>query len=271
MYFSDINPANVVERLIEFLENGLEETGLQKFIVGLSGGLDSSVCADLAVRAVGAERISGVMMPYKTSSSASLKDAEELAGMLGIETQTVDITPMADAYFNITPEINDLRKGNFMARIRMAILYDFAAKNRGLVVGTSNKTEALLGYGTLHGDVAWDIDPLWDLYKTQVRQVAEYLEIPRKIIDKIPTADLWEGQTDEGELGFTYGRIDELLYLMVDYGYDLGHLLDEGFEEDEIQRARSLVKGNQFKRLGPKAARLFHDYPGCDFIAPEGW
>ncbi|MBD3232498.1 MAG: NAD+ synthase [candidate division Zixibacteria bacterium] len=271
MYFSDINPANVVERLIEFFKNELEETGLQKFIVGLSGGLDSSVCAVLAVKAVGAESVLGVMMPYKNSSSNSLKDAEELAGMLGIETKTVDISPMSEAYFNIAPDINDLRQGNFMARIRMAILYDFAAKNKGLVLGTSNKTEALLGYGTLHGDVAWDIDPLWDLYKTQVRQVAEYLEIPRKILDKTPSADLWEGQTDEAELGFTYERIDELLYLMVDYGYDFDHLLDEGFEKDEIQRARSLVKGNQFKRLGPKVARLFHDYPGCDFIAPEEW
>ena len=266
-----INPTEVSEQLVSFLNDGLKATGRAKYVIGLSGGLDSTVCAVLGIKAVGAKNVFGVIMPYATSSVSSQEDAIDISKRLGIESAVINISPIADAYFKMKTGIETLRKDNFLARVRMAVLYDYAAKFHGLVLGTSNKTEALLGYGTIHGDAAWDINPLWDLYKTQVRDLADYLKIPRNIIDKIPTADLWEGQTDEGELGFTYERIDRILYLMIELGYDLKRLTDEGLQESEIMRARQLVKKNQFKRSGPAVARLFKQYPGCDFVVPGDW
>ncbi|MBD3170416.1 MAG: NAD+ synthase [candidate division Zixibacteria bacterium] len=267
----EINPREVAEKLITFLKENLERVGRNGFVLGLSGGLDSSVCAALAVEAIGAGKINALMMPYATSSSASISDAEMLAEKLKIKVTKIDITPIVEPYFKLETDINYLRKGNFMARIRMALLYDHAARTRSLVLGTSNKSEALLGYGTLHGDVAWDINPLWDLYKTQVRTLAEYLEIPQAIIHKKPTADLWQGQTDENELGFTYERVDKLLFLALDKALRDPEIETEGFSMEEINRAKRLVKANQFKRSGPIVARIFPEYPGCDFIAPDSW
>jgi NAD+ synthase len=265
----DVN--EVTGRLCDFLSANLNRTGLNGFVLGLSGGLDSAVSTILSVRAVGKEKVKPILLPYKTSSPENLADARRLAESLDIEYHTVEITPMSEAYFAMEPEMGKIRRGNFMARMRMAVLYDHAAKFKMLVLGTSNKTEALLGYGTIHGDAAWDINPLWDLYKTQVRELARFLKVPSTIIEKNPTADLWQDQTDEGELGFSYDRIDRLLFLMIDSGYGNERLVKEGFSEEEISRAKKLVKINQFKRSGPITARLFDQYPGCDFAAPESW
>ncbi len=266
-----IKPAEITEKLVEFLSNNLQNTGLSVFVVGLSGGLDSAVSATLAAKSVGADKVVANIMPYKTSSKENIEDAQEIAASLGIRNNLIDISPMADSYFSRNDDMDNIRKGNFMARLRMALLYDTAAKENGLVLGTSNKTEALLGYGTIHGDAAWDVDPLWDLYKTQIRDLAGFLGVPQKIIDKAPTADLWEGQTDEGELGFAYARIDRLLFLMVDLGYSSDKLESEGFKVNEIERAKQLIKRNQFKRSGPVSAQLFPQYIGCNFVAPADW
>ncbi|MCP4631337.1 MAG: NAD+ synthase [candidate division Zixibacteria bacterium] len=266
-----VDTTDVVNRLTTFLKNYLNQANLDRYVIGLSGGLDSSVSAVLAVKAVGAEKVLGILMPYSTSSESSLVDALSMVDILGIEHIRIPISPFADAYTNSNRAMSDLRKGNVMARMRMVVLYDIAAKNKGLVLGTSNKTEALLGYGTIHGDVAWDINPLWDLYKTQVWELAKFLEIPQNIIEKAPTADLRSGQTDEDELGFKYSRVDHLLFNLVDLGYDNQKLISEGFTEDEIKRAQKLIKNNQFKRSGPAVARLYKEYPGCEFIAPDNW
>jgi len=179
---------------------------MEHAVVGLSGGIDSSLSCYLAVKALGAANVLGVRMPYKTSSPDSMTDAQLMIAMLGIPSRTIEITPMADPLIALDPQMSAIRKGNIMARIRMVVLYDQSADFKGLVVGTGNKTEYLLGYTTLYGDSACAFNPLGDLYKTQVRQLAASFDFPQSIQSKAPSADLWKGQTDEGELGFTYGR-----------------------------------------------------------------
>lgn len=240
----------------EFLRDNFKREGFGKGVIGLSGGLDSSVSAYLSVRALGCENVIGVLMPYKTSAADSLDDAEKIVKILGIKHYKIDITPMVDAFFENFPDAGRIRRGNKMARERMCVLYDISQSEKALVVGTSNKTEILLGYGTLHGDVASAINPLSDLYKTQVRMLAEFLNVPEEIRKKPPSAGLWENQTDEDELGFTYAEVDKLLYLMIDKEYKEEQLMECGFSKDFIDRVVGTIKNNEFKRRGTITARF---------------
>jgi NAD+ synthase len=205
------------DRLVEFIRRVLTDSGLPGLVVGLSGGVDSALAAVLGAQAAGADKIIGLIMPYKSSSPDSEKDAVNLARKFGLRTERIDISPMIDAYFG-GREVSTIRRGNKLARERMSLLFDIAARENGLVLGTSNKTETCLGYATWYGDAASSLNPVAGLYKRDVRAMAEHLGIPREIIDKPPTADLWPGQTDEGELGITYDVADRLLYMIVDEG-----------------------------------------------------
>jgi NAD+ synthase len=202
-----------IEQIVEFIRAFVKENGFSRLIVGLSGGIDSSLSATLAVKAIGKENVYGVMLPYKKSSPASLDDAQALASWLGIRSEIVEITSFADSYFDIyEPNADKLRRGNWMARSRMCVLYDLSAKYGALVVGTGNRTELEVGYCTQYGDAACAFEPIGGLYKSEVWEMSRILGIPEQIITKAPTADLWDEQTDEGELGMTYARLDELLY-----------------------------------------------------------
>jgi NAD+ synthase len=266
-----LNYAIVGPLLTGFLRDETRQAGFERCVVGLSGGIDSAVTATLAAAALGKENVLAVMMPYKTSSPESLADAKLMVEHLGIQSETRDITPMVDGYIGGGEGIDRLRAGNLMARQRMIVLYDLSARDRALVFGTSNKTESLLGYGTLFGDMASAINPLGDLYKTQVWELAEHLDIPRRLIDKKPSADLWTGQTDEGELGFTYRDVDRLLYQMIDERRGDEELLAAGFEAKFIERVRSLVRKSQFKRRPPLIAKISHRTVNVDFRYARDW
>lgn len=266
-----LNVTVVRELLVRFLKDEVTNAGFSKAIVGISGGVDSSVSAALAAEALGKENVLGVMMPYKTSSPRSVEDAESLIKTIGIHSERIDITPMVDAYCDAYKVSDPLRRGNIMARMRMIILYDLSARERGLVVGTSNKTELLVGYGTQHGDLACALNPLGDLYKSQVWQLADELGIPKQIIEKAPSADLWEGQTDEGELGVTYAQLDALLYSMVDERLTDEELVAAGFEKQLIVRVRAMIRKNQFKRRPPVIAKLSYRTVNVDFRYIRDW
>ena len=195
---------DVARRVIAgFVRGQLRQAGFERAVLGLSGGIDSALVAYLVAEAIGAERLLAVLMPYRTSAAASRVDAETVVAALGCASELVDISPTVDAYFADRPDASALRRGNFMARQRMAVLYDHSVTWGGLVVGTGNKTESLIGYTTLYGDAACAFNPIGDLYKSQVRQVAAAIGVPEAIIRKAPSADLWPGQTDEGEAGFS--------------------------------------------------------------------
>ena len=239
-------------RIVDFITEVLNQSGLSKLIIGLSGGIDSALSATLAVKAIGKENVIGVMLPYKDSSQASFDDAKTLAEFLGINYYKVDITPMVDAYFSTTGmDANSLRKGNYMARMRMIVLYDFSAKYQALVVGTGNKSELLTGYCTQYGDSACAFEPLGHLYKSEVWNMARMLNVPEIIIDKKPTADLWSNQTDEQEMGITYPQLDKTLY----YKYELGladeQVLKQGITERELSLVEKLYNKSKFKRVMP--------------------
>lgn len=242
--------------LVDFVHTHTLSAGFKKGVVGLSGGVDSSVSAYIASEALGSDNLLGVIMPYKTSSPDSQADAELVARQLGIQSELVEITPMVDPLLSGSRIVDPVRAGNVMARERMIVLYDRSSRDQSLVIGTSNKTEILLGYGTLFGDTACAINPLGDLYKTQVWQLAEYLGVPKQIIEKQPTADLWQGQTDEGELGFSYKRVDELLYMLVDEQKNERELKSMGFEEQFIRRVSRMIQKNEFKRKPPLIAKV---------------
>jgi len=267
----DVQPDLVVEILVRFLRSEAGKFGFGRGLLGLSGGIDSALSAALAARAFGPEEVLGVIMPYRTSDPASERDAREVAEHLGIVTRRVDISAMADGYLAEVQTEDRMRRGNVMARCRMIALYDLSVEWRGLVIGTSNKTEVLLGYSTQFGDYASALNPLGDLYKHQVRQLAEHLELPRSVIDKAPSADLFEGQTDESELGFTYEEADRLLYLLVDQRYDVEQLVEAGFERDFVLRVVSRVAGNQYKRLPPVIAKLSNRTINHDFRYLRSW
>jgi NAD+ synthase len=240
-----------------FLTGKLNQSGLSGFVVGLSGGIDSAVATGLAVAAVGKEKVFGVLMPYKTSSAHSAEHATQYARQLGIETLTVDISPMIDAYFGSIDESTRLRAGNKMARERMSILFDHAARLNRLVLGTGNRTEIALGYTTWYGDSASSLNPIGELYKTEVRAIARLIGVPPAIIAKPPTADLWEGQTDEGEIGVQYERIDQMLTMIVDRGVtSMSELEKAGFGQSDISRIVSLMNRTAFKRSLPDIAPL---------------
>jgi len=243
---------------------------MEHAVVGLSGGIDSSLSCYLAVKALGAANVLGVRMPYKTSSPDSMTDAQLMIAMLGIPSRTIEITPMADPLIALDPQMSAIRKGNIMARIRMVVLYDQSADFKGLVVGTGNKTEYLLGYTTLYGDSACAFNPLGDLYKTQVRQLAASFDFPQSIQSKAPSADLWKGQTDEGELGFTYAGVDRLLHCLIDLGLDTKQCQARGFPLEFITAVIKRMKATQFKRQLPPVAKIAELSNHMDKLAQRG-
>jgi NAD+ synthase len=267
----NLNAEMVRELLVRFLKDETMNAGFKKAVIGISGGVDSSVAAFLAVEALGKENMLGVILPYKTSSGESVKDAESVARKLAIRTETVDISEMVDSYAAQRKIKDRVRLGNVMARTRMIVLYDISARERALVVGTSNKTELLIGYGTQFGDMACAINPLGDLYKTQVWQLAERLGVPPNIVAKKPTADLWPGQTDENEIGLTYTELDSLLYLMIDDRMTHEDLLKEDFKKETIKRIAELVRKNQFKRRPPLIAKVSYRTINVDFRYVRDW
>jgi NAD+ synthase len=257
MELLSLNEKDVASKLEKFLTDRLEASGLSGYVIGLSGGIDSSLSVSIAVRAVGPGKITGFILPYSRSAGSSLGDADMLADRLGIKTERIDISPMIDAYYPDFDLVDPVRTGNKMARERMSILFDRAHELNRLVLGTSNRTEICLGYGTWFGDVACSVNPLGMLYKTQVRQMAEYYDVPDSILNKTPTADLWPGQTDEDELGLEYDKVDRLLYMMIELEITNRKKLNEaGFENPFINRAVSLVNRFYFKRHLPKIADL---------------
>ncbi len=248
------DPAMAAEHCGEFIKAVLNEAGVQKLVLGLSGGIDSAVAAGLAVKALGADNVLGIMMPYSTSSAASLTDAEAVAVSLGMKTEKVSIAPMADAFLADIPAEDLVRRGNIMARCRMVVLYDRSARDGSLVLGTGNRTEALLGYTTMFGDNACALNPIGDLYKTEIRLLSAWLDLPESVLTKAPSADLWEGQSDEDELGFSYAEVDNLLHAMFDLKMNDEGLMKQGFSSDFILKVRRRVMGMAFKRrLAPVA------------------
>ena len=257
--------------LTGFIRSEVTRVGYSRAVVGLSGGIDSALSCVLAVEALGKENVLAVRMPYKASNPESLAHAEILIEQLEIPSKTIEITDMVDPLFALDPNISKLRKGNIMARERMIVLYDQSEVFKGLVIGTSNKTEILLGYSTQWGDSASAINPIGDLYKAQIRQLSRAVNIPAPIIDKAPSADLWEGQTDEGELGFTYDQADQLLYLLVDQRYSPQECVEAGFDEKFVDQIIKRVRRNQFKRMLPPIAKVSNRTIGYDFLYLRDW
>ena len=263
-----LNYDHVRTLLVKFVRDESRNAGFERAVVGVSGGVDSAVAVTIAAGALGPENVLGVMMPYSSSSPASAKDAAQVLAHLGVKSETVDISPMVDAFLARDQKMDRVRRGNLMARARMIVLYDLSARDRAIVVGTSNKTEILLGYGTLHGDTACGINPIGDLYKTQVWELAAALGVPRAIVEKKPTADLWEGQTDEDELGFSYKLVDRLLFRMIDEQRNEADLAASGFEKHFIAKVREKIRLNQFKRRPPLVAKISNRTVTIDFRHP---
>jgi NAD+ synthase len=268
----EIDAAQAVEVITGFVRSQLAQTGFSRLVVGLSGGVDSATTAFVAARAAGPENVLGVRMPYRASSAESESDALSVVEALGCPTERVDISPMVDpmlALITGDAAATRVRRGNVMARQRMIVLYDRSAAFDGLVVGTSNKTEALLGYGTLHGDMAAAIQPIGDLYKSQLRAVAECLGVPERILAKPPSADLWPGQTDEDELGATYDELDRILYALVDRRWSADRCARAGLPAVLVGRVATTVARMEYKRqLGP-VAKVSLRTPGIDHLYPR--
>jgi NAD+ synthase len=258
--------------LVEFIRNETTRIGISKAVVGLSGGIDSAVSAFLSVKALGNENVLCVMMPYKTSSGDSITDAKKIIEILNVKSKVVDISKMVDDYLGMLDgEVSNVRKGNIMARMRMIVLYDESAKENALVIGTGNKTEILLGYTTIYGDAACGINPIGDLYKTQLWELAKYLGIPDDIVNKKPSADLWVGQTDEDELGFTYKEVDKYLFYKIDERKNDEELLKLGFDKKFMGRVNNLIIKNQYKRLPPLIAKVSNRTVNIDFRYNRDW
>lgn len=273
----DVDVARRVVRA--FIRGQLEQAGFDRLVLGLSGGIDSALVAYLAAEAVGPERLLAVLLPYRTSAATSRGDAETVVRALGCASEVIDITPMVDGYFGRdgTPgaagadgvDATSLRRGNLAARMRMAVLYDRSVTWGGLVVGTSNKTESLIGYTTVFGDAASAFNPIGDLYKSQVRQLAEAMGVPDAIIRKAPSADLWPGQTDETEGGFSYPALDRLLFWRIDKRRSVDEMVALGFEAEVVERVDRLVAGAEFKRQVPPIAKLGPRTTGIDYLYPR--
>ena len=263
-----IDPAFVEKVLVRFIRDEFGRCGCGRGLLGLSGGLDSAVCAALAARALGPGNVLALIMPYGRAFPGDVRDAAGLAKRLGLRVETVDIAPAVDLYFASRPDADRVRRGNKMARERMAILYDHSARDGGLVLGTSNKTELLLGYGTIYGDMACAINPMGDLYKTQVRDLAAHLGVPAAIRRKAPTAGLWPGQTDEGDLGLAYDEIDEILFALVEGHRTRREIVEAGHAPAAVDLVLCRVRGSQFKRCLPPIAKLAMRSVGHDFLYP---
>ena len=267
----EINPALARKILTGFIRSETSRVAFERAVVGLSGGVDSSLTCALAAEALGPENVMAVRMPYTTSSPDSLEHAGLVIEMTGVQEVTLPISEAADALLGAIPEDQQVRRGNIMARMRMIVLYDQSAEFHGLVIGTGNKTEKLLGYTTQFGDAASAISPLGDLYKTQVRPLAVEMGVPEVILEKPPSADLWIGQTDEGELGFTYEEVDKLLYLLVDRRHTPDDCVDAGFDRGFVENVSELMRRNHFKRVMPPIAKLSNRTIGYDFLYMRDW
>lgn len=259
------------EILAGFIKSEITRVGVTRAIINLSGGLDSVLSCALAVEALGAENVFALRLPYRASSSDSLAHAQLMIDQFKIHAETIDITPMVDPLIAHDPNMSNVRKGNIMARMRMIALYDQSEAFKALPVGTSNKTEILLGYSTLYGDSASAINPIGDLYKTQVRQLSRAMNIPAPIIDKPPSADLWADQTDEKELGFTYEEVDKLLYLLIDQRYSPQEAVEAGFDKKFVDTVTARVRRYQFKRMLPPIAKVSNRTIGYDFLYLRDW
>jgi NAD+ synthase len=266
-----INPELARKILTGFIKSEITRVGFEHAVVGLSGGIDSALSCVLAAEALGPENVLAVRIPYKSSSPESLEHAQRVIDQFNVRSETIEITGMVDPLINRDPEMSKLRKGNIMARARMIVLYDQSVAFNGLVVGTGNKTEILLGYSTLWGDSASALNPIGDLYKTQVRQLSRAMEIPPAIVDKPPSADLWVGQTDESELGFTYEDVDKLLYLLVDQRYNPQECVEAGFDRSFVDGVVKRIRRNQFKRMLPPIAKVSNRTIGYDFLYLRDW
>ena len=268
----DIDAGVAVEVIAGFIRSQLAQTGFSRLVVGLSGGVDSATTAFLASRAVEPGNLLALRMPYRTSSADSEADAQLVVDALGCQTERIDITPMADpmlAQISGPDAEARVRRGNVMARLRMIVLYDRSAAFDALVIGTSNKTEALLGYGTLYGDMAAALQPIGDLYKSQLRAVAGCLGVPEPILDKPPSADLWPGQTDEDELGASYQDLDRVLYALVDRRWSQDRCVRAGMDARLVKRVASTVARTEYKRQLPPVAKVSLRTPGIDHLYPR--
>ena len=270
----------VAQRIIaDFIRGQLRQAGFERAVLGLSGGIDSALVAYLTADAIGPERLHCVLMPYRTSSPASQGDAEEVVRRLGCSAELVDITAMVDGYFGAEGaagaagdeglDAAPLRRGNFMARMRMSVLYDRSVTFGGLVIGTGNKTESLIGYTTLFGDQACAFNPIGDLYKSQVRQLSAAIGVPDEIIRKAPSADLWPGQTDETEAGFSYPELDRLLFWRIDKRRSVEECVAIGYDRAMVERIDRMVAGAEFKRQVPPIAKLGPRTAGVDYLYPR--
>ena len=276
----EIEPRQAVEVIVGFIRGQVVQTGFERLVIGLSGGVDSATVAFLCARAVGADNLLAVRMPFRTSSEASETDALRVVDALGCRTERVDITPMVEPMLALidAPEqpaaadvlnVLNVRRGNVMARQRMIVIYDRSAAFDALVAGTSNKTEALVGYGTLHGDMAAAFAPIGDLYKTQLRGVARHLGVPEEVVAKPPSADLWPGQTDEGELGRSYDLLDRALFALVDRRWTVDRCVAAGLDRELVEWVAARVARMEFKRQQPPVAKVSLRTPGIDHLYPR--
>jgi NAD+ synthase len=260
----------VAQRVIEgFIRGQLKQAGFERAVLALSGGIDSALVAYLVASAIGPVQLLCVLMPYRTSSPASRADAEEVVRALGCSSEVVDITPMVDGYFGPESDASALRRGNFAARMRMSVAYDRSVTWGGLVVGTGNKTEGLIGYTTIFGDNASAFNPIGDLYKSQVRQMAVAMGVPVSIIRKAPSADLWPGQTDESEGGFSYPMLDRLLFWRIDKRRSIDEMEALGFDRETVERVDRMIATSEFKRQVPPIAKLGPRTSGIDYLYPR--
>jgi NAD+ synthetase len=251
-----INPEVAARWLVAFLRDELvERRGIGCAVIGLSGGVDSAVTAFLCARALGPENVHAIRMPYKASSPTSLTDAQLVIDALHIRSRTIDITDAVDGYLKFEPDADARRRGNVMARTRMVVLFDQSAKLGALPIGTGNKTERLLGYFTWHADDTPPVNPIGDLFKSQVWALARYLGVPQPLIDKAPSADLEADQTDEADLGITYARADAILAQLL-LGYSDQQLIERGFDPRDVTLVRARVDATHWKRHLPTTAML---------------
>jgi len=266
-----INTELTTRILTGFIRTEIQRAGFEHAVIGVSGGVDSALACFLAARALGPENVLALTLPYASSSPESYEHAQLVIEKTGVQTKSYEITPMVKPYFDAHPEMGRVRQGNVMARARMIVLYDHSAAFDGLVIGTGNKTEILLGYTTLYGDSASALNPLGDLYKTQVRQLARAIGVPEPVVQKPPSADLWIGQTDEGELGFTYADVDRLLFKLVDQRYSPQACIAAGFDRAFVENVVGRIRQTQYKRVLPPIAKLSNRTVGYDFLYLRDW